>query len=29
MPYDMAGYYRGSVPPAIHDLMVTGFGDHK
>jgi regulator of RNase E activity RraA len=23
-PYDMAGYYRAAVPPAIHDLMVTG-----
>ena len=22
--FDMAGYYRGAVPPAIHDLMVTG-----
>ena len=24
MPLDFAGYYRGAVPPAIHDLMVTG-----
>ena len=24
MPLDMSGYYRGAVPPAIHDLMVTG-----
>lgn len=23
-PMDMAGYYRAAVPPAIHDLMVTG-----
>src|SRR5579872_950534 len=23
-PYDMPGYYRAAVPPAIHDLMVTG-----
>jgi len=23
-PFDMAGYYRAAVPPAIHDLMVTG-----
>ena len=23
-PFDMAGYYRAGVPPAIHDLMVTG-----
>ena len=23
-PLDMSGYYRGAVPPAIHDLMVTG-----
>ena len=23
-PIDMAGYFRGAVPPAIHDLMVTG-----
>jgi 4-hydroxy-4-methyl-2-oxoglutarate aldolase len=23
-PYDIAGYYRAAVPPAIHDLMVTG-----
>jgi regulator of RNase E activity RraA len=23
-PLDMAGYYRAAVPPAIHDLMVTG-----
>ncbi len=23
-PFEMAGYYRGATPPAIHDLMVTG-----
>lgn len=23
-PFDMGGYYRAAVPPAIHDLMVTG-----
>lgn len=23
-PFDMAGYFRAAVPPAIHDLMVTG-----
>src|SRR5271157_8412 len=23
-PFDLAGYYRAAVPPAIHDLMVTG-----
>jgi len=23
-PLDLAGYYRQAVPPAIHDLMVTG-----
>lgn len=23
-PFDMAGYFRGAVPPAIHGLMVTG-----
>jgi regulator of RNase E activity RraA len=23
-PFQMAGYYRAAVPPAIHDLMVTG-----
>ena len=23
-PLDMSGYYLGAVPPAIHDLMVTG-----
>jgi regulator of RNase E activity RraA len=23
-PNDMGGYYRAAVPPAIHDLMVTG-----
>lgn len=23
-PLDLAGYYRAAVPPAIHDLMVTG-----
>jgi 4-hydroxy-4-methyl-2-oxoglutarate aldolase len=22
--YDMAGYYRGATPPAIHNVMVTG-----
>ena len=23
-PFDLSGYYRAGVPPAIHDLMVTG-----
>lgn len=23
-PFEMSGYYRAAVPPAIHDLMVTG-----
>jgi len=23
-PFDFTGYYRAAVPPAIHDLMVTG-----